>query len=118
MKLAAWECDEEGWQDDDDADGECFLAVDLQRMYDAELSVHERLRDHWGAMVPELLGVVEMRLDSAAQMQPGDGAVNPFRVKGLLLQYSPSLGDVKSIVYHFRGPSGSASWTMLSPYRA
>ncbi|KAF5005143.1 hypothetical protein FDECE_8400 [Fusarium decemcellulare] len=76
---------EEDW---DDAQNEAFLADELRRLYETEISVYNTLQDYQGRLIPRLLATVDIDLTPQdAEIQSDRQDFEPFKVKGILLQY-------------------------------
>ncbi|TBU42053.1 hypothetical protein BD309DRAFT_924301 [Dichomitus squalens] len=92
------------WDNDvSDGEFEAYLRRVAQRMFDAERTAYERLRDLQGKKIPRLYSVVEYEI--AIPNARGDGAAVTDTIPGLLLEYVSSL-SLRQLV---------ATWTARNP---
>ncbi|KAK7422777.1 hypothetical protein QQZ08_009402 [Neonectria magnoliae] len=90
---------EEDW---DDAQNEAFLADELLRLYKTEVAVYDRLHEYQGRVIPRLLAAIDIDIAPTghATEVSEKGGFEPFKVKGLLLQYIDGC-DLWGIVHRF-----------------
>ncbi|KAK3361612.1 hypothetical protein B0T24DRAFT_641995 [Lasiosphaeria ovina] len=89
---------EEDW---DDAENEAFLADESLRLFTTEYTAYDRLSNHQGRSIPRLVAAVDIDI---APPSPGlaptaEGDFEPFKVKGIILQYLEGL-NLWDIVKH------------------
>ncbi|KAK7402684.1 hypothetical protein QQX98_011547 [Neonectria punicea] len=90
---------EEDW---DDAQNEAFLADELLRLYKTEMAVYDRLHEYRGHLIPRLFAAIDLDIAPTGHTTEVSerGGFEPFKVKGLLLQYIDGC-DLWNIVHRF-----------------
>ena len=96
---------QENTEDDwDDAQKEALLAHTLLGQYNAEIALYDGLRDQQGVVIPKVVAAVDLDLElatsSGTPSRCGRGHFEPFRVKGILLEYIDGC-NLRDIVDHF-----------------
>ena len=92
------------WDNDvSDGEFEAYLQRLSQKMFDAERTTYERLRELQGKKIPRVYGAVEYRISIPGAR--GDGSTVTETIPGLLLEYVSSLSLRKLV----------ATWTARNP---
>lgn len=93
-----WENTREDWNT---AEREAHLARELLDMFKKEVAAYEVIRKHQGSLVPNLLAAVDLEMEPPESIVvPDCGDFEPFRVKGILLDYIDGC-DVFEMVNRF-----------------
>ena len=91
-------------EDWDDAQNEAFLAHTLLGQYNAEIALYDALRDQQGSVIPKVVAAVDLDFELAASSGTPSRCdredFEPFRVKGILLEYIKGC-NLLDIVDHF-----------------
>lgn len=89
----------DGWNA---AQHEAHQAHALLGMFSNEVATCEAMREHQGSLVPKLLATVDLELETQGSTAetPDCGDFEPFRLKGVLLDYIEGC-DLNEVVQHF-----------------